>query len=182
MRDQGGLCAYTGIAIQPTHCHIEHLKAQDHCVKGEEDVAYSNMVACYPGTRDPYVPFGAKFKDKWPEPVEQHLFVSPRSAGCESRFVFSLGGKVNTANAGDVAAQATITKLGLDNRGLEAMRKEAIIATIEPLDIAAARKRLAGLEHAESSDGPLEQFCFVLKQVLKKHISRLEGIRESKRK
>ena len=141
------------------------------------------MVACYPQTGGGYVPFGAVFKGNWPSPAEQHLFVSPRMAGCEQRFAFNLQGKISAADDGDAAARETIKRLGLDNRRLEEMRGEAIRATLEtprPLDIRLARRRLAVLEKAETAAGSLEPFCFALKQALRKHIKRLEAIRNSK--
>ena len=39
--EQRGICAYTGIGIDATHSHIEHLAPQAHCVQGESDVAFS---------------------------------------------------------------------------------------------------------------------------------------------
>jgi hypothetical protein len=50
------------------------------------------------------------------------------------------------------------------------------------LDLAASRKRLASLEQTEQGGGQLEPFCFALKQALRKHIARLEHIRESKKR
>jgi uncharacterized protein (TIGR02646 family) len=185
--EQRGICAYTGIGINRTHSHIEHLIPQAHCVQGEGDVAYYNMVACFPGPEDVYVPFGAVFKANWPPPEEQHLFVSPRSPGCEERFRFSLRGVI-AVNVDDEAAGVTVEKLGLNHPRLEGMRREAINATLQwhgrtppLLDLSAARKRLASLLQAEQEGGQLEPFCFALKQALHKHITRLEYIRESKR-
>jgi len=185
--EQRGICAYTGIGINIDRSHIEHLIPQAHCVQGEGDVAYSNMVACYPGPDGAYVPFGAVFKANWPPPAEQHLFASPRSAGCEARFRFSIRGIISVA-AADEAARVTVERLGLGNKRLEGLRKEAINATLQwhgkdwpLLDLPSARKRLGGLEEAENAGGRLEPFCFALKQALRTHISRLEYIRESKR-
>ena len=95
--EQRRLCAYTGIGINAEHSHIEHLLPQKHCQRGQEDVSYANMVACYPGTKDKYVPFGALVKANWPSRAEQHLFVSPRSAGCEARFLFRRRSKITSA-------------------------------------------------------------------------------------
>ena len=185
--DQRGLCAYTGIPIDGSHSHIEHLIPQKHCAKGVEDVAYSNMVACYPEPGHAYVPFGAVRKDKWPSPAEQHLFVSPRSVGCEARFLFNLKGEIDVVSDDNAAAE-TVIQLGLNHKRLEGYRKEAIDATIQRrgrgiplLNLGDARKRLATLEDAEKQGGKLEPFCFVLKQALCKHIRRLEGIIESKK-
>jgi uncharacterized protein (TIGR02646 family) len=188
LEEQRGICAYTGIKINLEHSHIEHMIPQAHCVQGEGDVAYSNMVACFPGPDDGYVPFGAVFKANWPSPSEQHLFVSPRSPGCEERFHFSLRGVIS-GMPDDEAARVTVQRLGLSNSRLEGMRREAINATLQwhgrnppLLDLAAARKRLTSLEQAESGGGRLEPFCFALKQALRKHIARLERIRESKKR
>jgi uncharacterized protein (TIGR02646 family) len=125
--EQRGLCAYTGIGIDASRCHVEHLLPQAHCRRGREDVEYRNMVACYPAPGHVHVPFGALRKGNWPSPAEQHLFVSPRSAGCEARFLFSIRGKISAAQD-DEAARETVRRLGLDHPRLEALRKEAIDA------------------------------------------------------
>jgi uncharacterized protein (TIGR02646 family) len=178
--EQRGLCAYTGVGIDASRSHIEHLLPQAHCRRGIEDVRYDNMVACYPEPGHGHVPFGAIRKGNWPSPAERPLFVSPRSAACESRFFFSIRGKISVAE-GDKAAGETVRRLGLDHPKLEALRREAIVATLHRLDLPSARKRLTRLEKAESGGGPLEPFCFALKQALRKHIVRLEFIRESKK-
>jgi uncharacterized protein (TIGR02646 family) len=183
--EQRGLCAYTGIRIDGSRSHIEHLLPQKHCQRGQEDVAYRNTVACFPG-QGVHVPFGALRKASWPSRAEQHLFVSPRTPGCEARFMFNLRGQISVADD-DEAARETVKRLALDNRRLESLRAEAIRATLQwhgkqqpLLNLQSARKRLAILETAEESGGQLEQFCFVLKQALRKHIRRVEFIRESK--
>jgi uncharacterized protein (TIGR02646 family) len=185
--EQRSLCAYTGIGIDGSSSHIEHSLPQAHCQRGQQDVAYQNMVACYPAPGAVHVPFGAHFKANWPSLSELHLFVSPRSSGCEARFAFSIRGTITTA-ANDAAAKETVRRLGLDHKRLEGLRKEAIDATLrwrgrQPLlDLPTARRRLTSLESAENAAGKLEPFCFALKQALRKHILRLESIRESKRR
>jgi hypothetical protein len=101
--------------------------------------------------------------------------------------MFNLQSKISAVE-NDNAARETVKRLGLDNRSLEDLRKEAINATLEwhgrnppLLDLPSARKRLTRLEDAENAAGQLEPFCFALKQALRKHIQRLESIRESKR-
>lgn len=179
--EQRGLCADTGIGIVAGRSHIEHLLPQAHCEPGGEDVDYHNMVACFPGPNQGYVPFGAVRKGNWPSPAERFRFVSPRSAECESRFRFSIRGKISVAED-DEAARETVRRLGLDHKRLEALREAAIAATLHRLDLPSARKRLATLLQAEKAGGRLEPFCFALKQALAKHILRLESIRESKTK
>lgn len=83
IREQGWLCAYTGLRIEgysnsgeiiKCGCHIDHVKAQDHC-SPSETVLYTNMVACYPGPNPKSeTPYGGERKRNWPAPSEQHLF------------------------------------------------------------------------------------------------------------
>ena len=102
--------------------------------------------------------------------------------------MFSIRGRISAAE-NDEAARETVKRLGLDHRRLEDLRKEAINATLEwqgknppLLDLPSARKRLTRLQDAENGGGQLEPFCFALKQALRKHIQRLESIRESKKR
>jgi uncharacterized protein (TIGR02646 family) len=184
--EQRCLCAYTGLRITMLTSHIEHLLPQDYCSNGE-DLVYNNMVACYPSP-GAFAPFGAVKKRNWPSPSEQYLFVSPRSSSCESRFTFTLNGKITAAKANDNAARETIRRLALDHKALDRYRKEAIGATLEKrghgpasLRLTDARRRLDGLVQAEASAATFEPFCFVLKQALQKHIRRLEAIVAQKR-
>jgi hypothetical protein len=80
----------------------------------------------------------------------------------------------------------TIEQLGLDH-ALNQFRK-ALEATLgmrgrghASLDLHSARARLNSLRTAEQNRSPLEPFCFVLKQALQRHITRIEAIRQSKR-
>ena len=185
LSEQRGLCAYTGLRIAHETSHIEHLIPQEHCTLGQ-DITYSNLVACYPAPGK-FAPFGAVRKGNWPNPAEAHLFVSPRSPGCEARFAFSLRGTVTAAQENDTSAMRTIRQLRLDHDVLNRYRKEAIDSTLAAhnrgpasLDMKSARRRLSQLEELDDETGPLEPLCFVLKQALQKHIARLEAIRRSK--
>jgi uncharacterized protein (TIGR02646 family) len=118
LEEQGWICAYTGLRIEANSSHIEHVKPQQHC-QASETVTYTNLVACYPAPNSPDPPYGAKKKDNWPSPDEEHLFVSPLDGACETRFTFTLKGTI-AANNEDLAAKTTIAKLGLDHGELEA--------------------------------------------------------------
>lgn len=107
------------------------------------------MVACLPAPNSPPLPYGALKKGMWPEPAQQYLFVSPLSAGCESRFRFTLRGEMHPAHADDAAASETIRRLALDHRELNELRKAAIDGTLrapgggpESLRVDDARRRL----------------------------------------
>ncbi|WP_193943001.1 TIGR02646 family protein [Sphaerospermopsis aphanizomenoides] len=197
VKEQGWLCAYSGIRINgyeeveangtkydKCDCHIDHVKAQDYC-SAEEKVSYTNMVASYPGPNAKHkTPFAGEQKGNWPNYItgEQALFVSPLDQSCENRFLFNLKGEIKH-KPGDTAAETTIDKLGLNDDELKKLRKGAIQGTIglkNNLAIKDARNRLKKLQSQQ--EGRLEPFCFVLIQALEIHIKRLEYIAASKNK
>lgn len=182
LREQGWLCAYTGIRIDTDTCHIEHLKAQTYCLP-EETVSYSNMVACHPSPNpERKTPYGAEQKGNWPHPSKQRLFVSPLDQTCEERFTFNLRGEIHERSENDQAAKMTIEKVGLGHRKLVAFRKAAvqgILGRDNRLSLRAAQRRLTSLRSHHGIQR--EQFCFVLVQALQKHIVRLESIARTKR-
>ncbi len=177
LAEQGGLCAYTGRRIDLGSAHVEHLIPQTHCERGQ-DVAYDNLVACWPQPNGPHGHFGAHAKGSWPSPAETDQFVSPLRKGCESRFVFNQRGEINPANPADPAAAATIRKLKLDHKLLTALRRseiEGVLGRERDLSLKEARRRLRSIEAAEAllKDGAsvtLDPFCFALKQALTKYI------------
>jgi uncharacterized protein (TIGR02646 family) len=190
VEEQGWLCAYTGMRIESYQeiehngtkydvwcCHIDHVKAQDHCIPSET-ITYSNMVACYPGPNTKSeLPYGAHKKRNWPDYTkgEQSLFVSPLNPSCENRFLFEKSGEIKH-KPGDKAAETTIDKLGLNDDELKKLRKGAIRGTLglNDLSIKNARIRLRKLQF--QNQGRLEPFCFVLIQVLENYIELVEKI------
>ena len=98
------------------------------------------------------------------------------------------GVAIRASSPTDDAATKTIDRLGLNHALMNQFRKAVIEATLgirgrghASLDLHSARARLNGLRTAEQSRSPLEPFCFVLKQALQRHITRVEAIRRSKR-
>jgi uncharacterized protein (TIGR02646 family) len=180
LTEQGWLCAYTGIRIEVQSSHIEHVKPQTHCQESET-VTYTNIVACHPApNQSRKTPYGAHQKDNWPQPSEEHLFVSPLDQTCDRRFTYTLKGKIKPQD-GDLAANATIIKLGLDHLELEEYRRAAIQGTLgkeNNLPLKDAKQRLKKLQNQTS--GKLEPFCFAIVQALEKHINRIEAIRIQK--
>ncbi len=184
--EQRGLCAYTGRRIDVESCHIEHLRPQAHCGSGD-DIDYRNLVAGVPAPNTPQLPYGAHKKADWPGLADEHLFVSPLSAGCAARFSFRLNGEVEPHNAADNAAVETIARLGLNSQALVQLRKAAIAATLQirgrgpaSIGITDARRRRRDLEQAEQQAGSLEPYSFVLVQALARQIQRIDKIREAR--
>ena len=183
--EQGWLCAYTGRRVDKESAHIEHIVAQTHCERGQ-DVAYSNMVACWPQPNGPHGQYGAHEKGSWPSPAEAALFVSPLTEGCEARFIFNQHGEISAAHPADAAAVTTIGKLKLDHKLLTALRRseiDSVLGKTRNLTLKDARRRLNGLQNdeAELNGGgsvQLNPYCFALKQALERFIRAGERIKK----
>jgi len=175
LQEQGSLCAYTGRSIDSSSCHVEHLKPQSKCADWE-DVEYRNVVACFPADGGDFSHgYGAPVKASW---WDEQRFVTPLSDECERRFRFVWSGHIHPSPDGHEGADATIKALGLDADTLRQLRKARIDGFFgfgsktraRPLSIKDAKTLLANIERRDSSDR-LQEFCFVLKQLLPKYIA-----------
>jgi uncharacterized protein (TIGR02646 family) len=173
--EQGWLCAYTGRSIDNNSSHVEHVKPQCECSEWE-DVEYRNVVACFPADGgDTSHGYGAPVKASW---WEEQRFVSPLSDECERRFRFVWSGHLHPSPEDHEGATTTITALQLDADSLRQLRKARIDgffgfgpkSRTRPLTIADARTALANIENRDGN-GRLQEFCFVLKQLLPKYIA-----------
>lgn len=182
LEEQGYICAYTGIGIQKESSHIEHLLPQTHCTKGQEDVDYQNIVACFPSKNAKRkCPYGAHKKGSWPPKKELKEFISPLSNNCESSFKFLRNGKMECTNSNDAAASTTLDKLNLNHKELQDLRKAAYSSVTENLKLDGAKRRQKQIMKF-NSNGKLEPFCFVKKKALEKFIIMKEAIRKNKSK
>ncbi|TLP75170.1 TIGR02646 family protein [Pseudomonas nitroreducens] len=179
LAEQGGLCAYTGRSIDNHSSHIEHIKPQCECAEWE-DVEYRNVVACFPGDGgDVSHGYGAPVKASW---WDEQRFVSPLSTDCERLFTFVWSGHVYPNPKSHDAATSTIEALRLDAESLRQLRKARIYGFFglgpktrtQPLSIADAKTALANIERRDR-EGRLQEFCFVLKQLLPKYIENAGG-------
>lgn len=179
LQEQGWLCAYTGRSIDSDSSHIEHVKPQCECAEWE-DVEYRNVVACFPADGgDVSHGYGAPIKASW---WDEQRFVTPLSEECERRFRFVWSGHVHPSPDGHECAIVTIDALRLDAVPLRQLRKARIDgffgfgprARTRPLSIDEARTVLANIEYRDNN-GRLQEFCFVLKQLLPKYIEQARG-------
>lgn len=182
LREQGFLCAYTGVSISEEDSHIEHIKPQTVCRKVPnpgnsylEDVEYRNMVACFPQDGgDVSHGYGAPIKGGW---WNEEQFISPCQEDCERRFIYKWGGKVSPAQENDTAANTTIDILGLNAKSLEDRRYRAIVGFFgfsskrktKELSQRDAKALLTIIDKPDST-GKLSEFCFVFEQLLPKYI------------
>lgn len=182
LREQGYLCAYTGVRISGEESHIEHIKPQSICRTVSnpeksylEDVEYRNMVACFPRDGgDISHGYGAPMKGGW---WNETQFVSPCQEDCERRFVYKWKGKVSPTQENDTAAETTIEVLRLNATGLRDRRYRAIVGFFgfsskrktKALTQRQARALLEAIDCPDSA-GKLREFCFVFEQLLPKYI------------
>jgi uncharacterized protein (TIGR02646 family) len=174
LKEQAYLCAYTLRRLDGIeNCHIEHVEPQN--VAQEKDLDYGNMAACFPKDGgDTSHGYGAPVKGGT-RMIPSVNFVSPHSAGCETRFIYNDKGGVSPAGT-DEAAQKTIETLKLDHGSLMELRRHAIeahglslrlrtIRTSRNLKSATEARRFAAEVMLPDSNGRLEPYCVVLAQV-----------------
>lgn len=173
--EQGFLCAYTLLKISADKSHIEHVKPQSRCECGE-DVAWNNMVACFPHPGAQHPGYGAVQKDSWWEETD---FVSPLVENCESRFKYKNDGSITIAVATDCAAKTTIEKLKLDCDRLKEARKKAIMkaglhkkAQRPMTSISKVQGFVQNLSQQQS--GCFMEFCTVLEHVAADYVQSLQ--------
>lgn len=174
LAEQGFLCAYTLLKISADKAHVEHLKPQTSCQNGE-DVAWNNMVACFPQPRVPHPGFGAVQKGWW---WEHAKFISPLANNCEARFKYKNDGSIEIAIKHDVAAATTIEKLKLNCDRLKEARKTAIMkvglhkrAQRPMTSVARVQSFVQNLSQQEV--GCYVEFCTVLEHVAADYIQSL---------
>jgi uncharacterized protein (TIGR02646 family) len=173
--EQGALCAYTGRAITDETSHVEHIKPQNKCAEWE-DVEYRNVVACFPADGgDTSYGYGAPIKGGWWDAAK---FISPLEDDCERRFRFAWSGHIHPCSDDHEAAKSTIEVLKLNNEELRKLRKARIDGFFgfgaktktRPLSISEAKVAHANIDSVNAT-GHLQEFCFVLKQLLPKYIA-----------
>lgn len=171
LQDQGYLCCYTGIRINQTRSHIEHLKPQSRYFSQHEDIDYNNLLAAYPGSAAKQCKYGAHAKTDW---YDDTHFIDPLSPQCETAFRFDLNGKI-TAHKSNIAAQTTLEQLNLTDDLLTEMREQAIQTVLfdAALSLKQAEKLLEKI-YDRNAKGELRPFCFVLKQACQEYIRRVE--------
>ena len=180
LKEQGYICAYTGIEISEANSHIEHLKPQNSCKQEKglkkkylDDVEYHNMVACFPEDGgNVSFGYGAPVKGGWWNESE---FVSPCRKNCEKRFIYGWNGEIKFVD-GDKAAETTIKILGLGTKRLKDKRSRYIAGffgfsrKVKDLSQRDAKKLLAVISELPPT-GPFKEFCFISEQLLPKYIN-----------
>ncbi len=122
MTEQGYLCCYCNRRLLENDSHIEHLRPQSDPTVDPLD--YDNMAcSCQDQVKKGEPRHCGNLKKDW---FDDHLFISPLDANCESQFAFTHDGRIQALPENNNAAEQTIGKLGLDIPKLNALRRKAI--------------------------------------------------------
>ncbi len=159
IREQRGICCYSGISILDEDAHIEHLYPYSESEKNgtHEDMDYGNMMACYPKTGG--CRFGGMKKG------QDIIEVTPFDSDCEDRFTFTLEGEIKTARDTDEPAERTIKTLGLDDGTLTDKRRSVISERLERRKLSDSQiQDLKEQMRRPDSDGNYAHFCFVIEK------------------
>jgi len=180
IKEQGFICGYTMKKINRDTAHIEHIKPQSLCrrEKPGSDLDYTNLIACYPlkDNKAKYR-YGATKKGDWWEKGGKE-FVSPLEYACESYFHFDLEGKI-IASTSNIAAINTIKVLALNHGSLTEERKRVIEEFIhgpykkDPLSPSQTTRAISNICN-QNGEGHYHEFCIVIRDALKQHLSGLE--------
>jgi uncharacterized protein (TIGR02646 family) len=133
--EQGFLCCYCCRRIRQATSHIEHLKSRDEFPMDALD--YGNFLGCCMGEAEdppPAMSHCGHHKQNW---YVADQFVSPLEPDCEEYFSYTAYGDIveRTGTRREIAARNTITRLNLDCAKLRRLRKSAIDAVTQDLDV-----------------------------------------------
>jgi len=167
--EQGCICCYCGARVERATSHIEHIKPRSLYPSLEFD--YQNMLAsCEGGTLDGLrrgeTHCGHR-KRYW---YDEHLFVSPLDASCETYFRYLASGEISSTDDSGArpATEETIKRLGLNSASLQAARKnaiDAIVSVLAPGDHARATRLLHGFSQRDAG-GRFAPFCMAIIYIL----------------
>ncbi len=129
MAEQGRICCYCERRLTGEDSHIEHFRPQSD--PSVDPLDFGNLLcSCQNQIKKGEPRHCGNLKEDW---FDQCLLVSPLDPECEHRFAFTGNGEIKSLADHDLAASATIKKLGLDIPKLNALRAKAIEPFLDDL-------------------------------------------------
>ena len=123
LREQGYICCYCESEISKNDNHVEHFRPRKF---KEHQLDYENLhCSCQRKTAKGEPRHCGHLKGRW---FDEALLISPLDEDCERRFRYTANGDIFPRMDGDVGAETTIGRLGLDLPKLRDFRSAAIDA------------------------------------------------------
>jgi uncharacterized protein (TIGR02646 family) len=127
--EQGGICCYCERELHDEDSHLEHFQPQHD--PNVDPLDFSNLLCSCQNRLNKGEPrHCGNLKGDWFDPL---LLISPLQADCASHFVYYGDGRIQANAETNLAAQTTISKLGLDIAKLNSLRKQAIEPFLDPV-------------------------------------------------
>ena len=121
LREQGFVCCYCESSTSGDDSHIEHFRPRR---LRQRQLDYENLhCSCQRDNARGEPRHCGHGKGSW---FDEELLISPLEEGCERRFRYTGNGDIVPRVDGDIAAETTIRKLGLDLPKLRELRAIAI--------------------------------------------------------
>lgn len=159
LNEQYGLCGYCCTQIDNAHSHVEHIIP--HC-SGNQQLDYNNLICSCNGYAISRNTCGHK-KDNAKIPI------TPLDDDCESRFIYKLSGKIDSASDTDEDAKSTINILNLNSYELETARKTHINLLMHNEEIEKDKQSYIN-KYSSPVNGQLEAFAPMMVYVIKNYI------------
>jgi len=141
LKEQGWVCCYCGRSIDLHDSHIEHFHPQERYA--DLALSYQNLHASCIRETEPGTPLycghakGADF--------DEVLHITPLDAQCESRFRYTLGGKIIASVEADTQVTYMVDLLQLDIAFLCNRRAEEVNRVFDPTFLATVTADELGL-------------------------------------
>jgi len=167
MAEQGKICCYCGGRVSPLNSHIEHFRPKRKRKYLQLQLDYDNLLcSCQRELQKEEPKHCGNAKRNW---FDENLTISPLDPGCESRFEYLENGQVRSANSDDESAVETIRHLALDIDKLRELRKPAIEAALDTIDIFDTNEIKAQIEiysHLNPQGNCHQPYCAAIINVL----------------
>lgn len=163
--EQGGICCYCGVGVELDTSHIEHFQPREYFPEMQFD--HKNLLcSCQRELQKEEPRHCGNAKGSW---FKEGITVSPLDPGCETRFEYFEDGRIR-AVADDEGARKTLCHLDLDNAKLRELRKAAINAALDDIDILQdgnIQESMGSYLQRSPINNRFQPFCMAIVQCMK---------------
>jgi uncharacterized protein (TIGR02646 family) len=167
--EQGEICCYCGGRVSSQNSHIEHFRPKRKGKYPKLQLEYTNLLcSCQRELQKEEPKHCGNAKKSW---FDENLTISPLELECECRFEYLENGQIRPASRDDEGALKTIKHLALDIDKLRELRKPAIEAALDTINISDTNEIKAQIEiysHINPKRNCLQPYCAAIIDVLER--------------